>query len=39
MLLIEIKSYNLCLGKFYIKRSQEKNMNKNLDSNLGPPDF
>ena len=30
--------HSLCLGKFYIKRSQEKNLNQNQDSNLGPPD-
>ena len=38
-LLIETKSHNLCLGKFYIIRSQEKNSNQNRDSNLRPPDF
>ena len=38
-LLIETKSHNLCLGKFYIIRSQEKNSNQNRDSNLGPPNF
>ena len=35
-LLIGTKSHNLCLGKFYIIRSQEKNSNQNRDSNLGP---
>ena len=31
-LLIESKSHNLCLGKFYIIRSQEKNLNQEEDS-------
>jgi hypothetical protein len=32
---IETKSHNLCLGKFYIIRSQEKNLNQNRGSNSG----
>ena len=30
-LLIDTKSYNLCLGKFYIIRSQEENSNQNRE--------
>ena len=33
------QSHSLCLGKFYIIRSQEKNLNQNRDSHLGPPDL
>ena len=31
------QTHCLCLGKFYIIRSQEKNPNQNRYSNLGPP--